>query len=143
MELTSEKTIQLEEIARQLRADSLRLIHRRGAGHPGGALSAAEIIAVLYFHTLRIDPRQPDWEQRDRFILSKGHASAVLYAALARRGFFTWAKRRAVSSASFRRCWPKCELRPDRRSVSPRDSIHSERTSPRPLRTSMMTLGSV
>ena len=92
MELTSEKTIQLEEIARQLRADSLRLIHRRGAGHPGGALSAAEIIAVLYFHALRIDPLQPDWEQRDRFILSKGHASAMLYAALARRGFFDFAQ---------------------------------------------------
>ncbi len=92
MELTSEKTIQLEEIARQLRADSLRLIHRRGAGHPGGALSAAEIIAVLYFHALRINPSQSNWEQRDRFILSKGHASAVLYAALARRGFFDFAE---------------------------------------------------
>ena len=88
MELTPEKTVELEEIARQLRMTSLRLIHRRGAGHPGGALSAAEIIAVLYFHTLRIDPHDPAWEGRDRFLLSKGHASAVLYAALARRGFF-------------------------------------------------------
>jgi transketolase len=78
----------LEDIARQLRVDCLRLIYGRGAGHPGGALSAAEIIAVLYFHTLNIDPAHPQWEERDRFILSKGHASAILYAALARRGFF-------------------------------------------------------
>jgi transketolase len=86
--LTPEKITKLEEIARRLRVDSLRLIHRRGAGHPGGALSAAEIMAVLYFHILRLDPLNPVWEERDRFILSKGHASAVLYAALARRGFF-------------------------------------------------------
>lgn len=86
--LTPEKIIELEETARCLRADSLRLIHRRGAGHPGGALSAAEIMAVLYFHILRLDQANPDWEARDRFILSKGHASAVLYAALTRRGFF-------------------------------------------------------
>jgi transketolase len=88
--LTPEKTTELEEIARQLRVDSLRLIHRRGAGHPGGALSAAEIVAVLYFHSLKIDPARPDWSERDRFILSKGHASAVLYAALARRGYFAF-----------------------------------------------------
>ncbi|MBN1535487.1 MAG: transketolase [Anaerolineales bacterium] len=86
--LSPEKINELEEIARRLRVDSLRFIHRRGAGHPGGALSAAEIIAVLYFHALLIDPSNPDWEERDRFILSKGHASAVLYGALARRGFF-------------------------------------------------------
>jgi transketolase len=86
--LTPEKIAELEEIARQLRVDSLQLIHRRGAGHPGGALSAAEIMAVLYFLVLRIDPANPAWEERDRFILSKGHASAVLYAALSRRGFF-------------------------------------------------------
>ena len=86
--LSPEKISALEEIARQLRVDSLTLIHRRGAGHPGGALSAAEIIAVLYFHILKIDPANPGWQARDRFILSKGHASALLYAALARRGFF-------------------------------------------------------
>lgn len=78
----------LDEMARLLRVDSLRMIHRRGAGHPGGALSAAEILAVLYFRVMRLDPALPLWEERDRFILSKGHASAALYAALARRGFF-------------------------------------------------------
>lgn len=90
--LSPEKTAELEEIARGLRVDSLRLIHRRGAGHPGGALSAAEILAALYFHVLRLDPARPDWEERDRFILSKGHASAALYAALTRRGFFSLAE---------------------------------------------------
>ena len=90
--LTPVRISELEEIARLLRVDSLRLIHRRGAGHPGGALSAAEIMAVLYFHTLHIDPSRPDWPERDRFILSKGHASALLYAALTRRGFFQLAE---------------------------------------------------
>lgn len=80
--------LELEERARQLRLDALEMIHRRGAGHPGGSLSAAEIIAALFFHQLRIDPLRPDWPERDRFILSKGHACAPLYPALARRGFF-------------------------------------------------------
>jgi transketolase len=78
----------LEERARELRIDSLDMIYRRGAGHPGGSLSVAEIMAALFFHKMRLDPERPDWPERDRFILSKGHASAILYAALARRGFF-------------------------------------------------------
>jgi transketolase len=80
--------IELEERARELRIDSLAMIYRRGAGHPGGSLSVAEIMAALFFHKMRLDPERPDWPERDRFILSKGHASAILYAALARRGFF-------------------------------------------------------
>jgi len=64
------------------------MIYHRQAGHPGGCLSAADIVAALYFKVLRIDPKRPDWEDRDRFILSKGHASALLYSALARRGYF-------------------------------------------------------
>lgn len=90
--LTPQQTRQLEETARQIRVDSLRMISRRGAGHPGGALSAAEILSVLYFHTLRIDPARPAWQARDRLVLSKGHASAALYAALAQRGFFSLAE---------------------------------------------------
>ncbi|OHD21913.1 MAG: transketolase [Spirochaetes bacterium GWB1_66_5] len=85
----SEESIRnLEKIARGLRLKSLEMICRRGAGHPGGCLSAADIIAALYFHKLRVDPARPQDPDRDRFILSKGHASAVLYAALAERGFF-------------------------------------------------------
>jgi len=79
---------ELEETARQLRIESLKMIHRRGQGHPGGTLSCAEIMTALYFHQMRLDPARPDWEDRDRFILSKGHASAILYVALAKRGFF-------------------------------------------------------
>jgi len=86
--LTEKEIKGLEETARNIRGDSLRFIHNRGAGHPGGALSAAEILTVLYFHTMHIDPQDPALETRDRFILSKGHASAALYAALSRRGFF-------------------------------------------------------
>lgn len=79
---------ELEKTAYQLRIDALEMIFRRQAGHPGGSLSAAEIVAVLFFHSMNIDPGNPTWEDRDRFILSKGHASALLYAALARRGYF-------------------------------------------------------
>jgi transketolase len=86
--LPEAKIIELEALACQLRLDSLAMIHRRQAGHPGGCLSAAEILVALFFHKLRIDPARPLWAERDRFILSKGHASALLYAALARRGFF-------------------------------------------------------
>ena len=82
----------LEERARELRIDSLRMIYNRQAGHPGGSLSAAEIMSALFFHEMRIDPERPAWADRDRFILSKGHASAILYAALARRGFFPLAE---------------------------------------------------
>jgi len=78
----------LQEKARQIRLDVLDMVYRRGAGHPGGSFSSAEILAALYFHHLKIDPGRPDWPERDRFLLSKGHAAAALYSALARRGFF-------------------------------------------------------
>ncbi len=79
---------ELDQRARDLRLDVLEIIHERGQGHPGGSLSATEIITALYFHHLKIDPNRPDWPERDRFILSKGHACALLYPALARRGYF-------------------------------------------------------
>jgi transketolase len=80
--------LELQEAARQIRLDVLDMVYRRKAGHPGGSFSAAEMLAALYFHHLRIDPAHPGWPDRDRFILSKGHAAAALYSALARRGFF-------------------------------------------------------
>ncbi len=86
--LTKEEIKELNEIARELRCTSLRMIHKRQAGHPGGSLSAAEIMTVLYFKVMKIDPNNPNWNERDRFLLSKGHASAMLYATLAKRGFF-------------------------------------------------------
>ena len=79
---------ELTAIARAVRAQSLRMVHRAGAGHPGGDLSSADILVTLYFAVLRIDPRHPDDPARDRFILSKGHCSAALYSTLAMRGFF-------------------------------------------------------
>ena len=90
--------IKIEEQAGNIRRDVLDMVYRRQAGHLGGSYSAAEILASLYFHHLRIDPSNPALPDRDRFILSKGHAAAALYSALARRGFFpleelaTWGK---------------------------------------------------
>lgn len=78
----------LTEMARQLRRDVFSMIFECGEGHPGAALSCADIITALYFHIMRVDPRNPEWPDRDRFILSKGHACPAYYAALARRGFF-------------------------------------------------------
>jgi len=78
----------LADHARRIRRTSLEMVHRAGLGHPGGDLSAADILATLFFHVLRIDPTRPQDPERDRFILSKGHASASLYATLATRGFF-------------------------------------------------------
>lgn len=78
----------LETQAIAIRQDIISMIHAAGAGHPGGSLSAVEMVTALYFHVLNIDPQNPDWPDRDRFILSKGHACPVLYACLARRGFF-------------------------------------------------------
>jgi transketolase len=74
--------------AQELRIDVLEMVYRAQTGHIGGPFSAAEIVAALYFHHLRIDPSRPDWADRDRFLLSKGHAAPILYAVLARRGFF-------------------------------------------------------
>ena len=78
----------LKERAKEIRKDIVTMIGQAKSGHPGGSLSATEIVTYLYFEELRIDPANPRWDDRDRFILSKGHAAPVLYAALARRGFF-------------------------------------------------------
>jgi transketolase len=77
-----------EAYATQIRYDTVRMIEAVGSGHPGGALSCADILACLYFRIMRLRPEEPGWRGRDRFILSKGHAAPALYAALGRRGFF-------------------------------------------------------
>ena len=79
---------QLKKMAHDIRVDVIEEVHAAGSGHPGGSLSAADIITVLYFNEMNIDPKNPSWEDRDRFVLSKGHAAPVLYAALAERGYF-------------------------------------------------------
>ena len=79
---------ELGAIADDLRRLVVETLCHTQAGHPGGSLSAAEIMAALFFSVMRLDPGDPEWERRDRFVLSKGHAAPVYYAALTRRGYF-------------------------------------------------------
>jgi transketolase len=87
MAATSDELGALRELARRLRVHALRMCHATNSSHIGSCLSAAEILAVLYGRVLRVDPAAPEDPDRDRFILSKGHAAAIAYAALAERGF--------------------------------------------------------
>lgn len=79
---------QIQEMANKIRQDIIEMLVPAKSGHPGGSLSAADIVAALYFHEMKVDPQNPQWSDRDRFVLSKGHAAPVLYAALAEKGFF-------------------------------------------------------
>jgi transketolase len=99
----------LHEHADRIRALILQMLADAGSGHPGGSLSAAEILAVLYFHVMRVDPQAPGWAARDRFVLSKGHAAPVLYATLALRGFFP-----VGELSSLRRLGARLQGHPDR-----------------------------
>jgi transketolase len=84
-----EKTVStLEDRAYEIRRRTIDLLDRSGAGHPGGSLSEADILAVLYFHEMNVDPQNPRWEDRDIFVLSKAHACPAYYATLALRGYF-------------------------------------------------------
>ena len=80
--------LELAKCAVKIRQDCIESLHAAASGHPGGSLSAADAIAVLYFDEMNIDPNDPDKPDRDRFVLSKGHAAPALYSALARRGYF-------------------------------------------------------
>jgi transketolase len=77
----------LETTALAIRRDIVRMLYAAGSGHPGGSLSVTDVMTALVFHELRLDPQRPDWPDRDRLLLSKGHAAPALYAALAERGF--------------------------------------------------------
>ncbi|MCJ7515247.1 MAG: transketolase [Dehalococcoidia bacterium] len=79
---------ELEKMAKQLRRQVITMIATAGSGHPGGSLSAADIVTALYFKVMSHDPKNPQWPDRDRFVLSKGHAAPILYAALAECGYF-------------------------------------------------------
>ncbi len=79
---------QLTATARRVRRHIIEMVTAAGSGHPGGSLSAVEILCALYFRVLRHDPKRPDWPDRDRFVLSKGHATPVLYAVLAEADYF-------------------------------------------------------
>jgi len=79
---------ELEKTAAQIRITIIKAIHAAGSGHPGGSLSAADILTTLYFSVMNVDPADPDKWDRDKFVLSKGHAAPALYSALAERGYF-------------------------------------------------------
>lgn len=82
------KIVELKKTAANIKLGALEAVYSAASGHPGGSLSIADILAYLYFVEMKIDPKNPDWEDRDRFVLSKGHASPGLYGALAERGYF-------------------------------------------------------
>lgn len=106
---TEQLILDLEHRARAIRRAVIDMVYGVGSGHPGGSLSATDVITAMYFHQLRIDPSRPDWPGRDRFIVSKGHAAPALYAALAHRGFFPEAE-----LATFRRLDSRLQGHPDR-----------------------------
>src|SRR5579875_3170815 len=85
--ISPELLSELNARALEMRRDILRMTHAAGSGHPGGSLSATDLVATLFFHELQIDPKNPTWAGRDRFVLSKGHAAPAVYSAMAARGF--------------------------------------------------------
>ncbi len=87
---TTDKVAYLESKAIELRQTILTMIHEAGSGHPGGSLSAADYVTALYYDEMTIDPKNPDWMERDRFILSKGHSCPVVYSVLAQKGYFDY-----------------------------------------------------
>ncbi|MCF6097217.1 transketolase [Thermovorax subterraneus] len=88
MQVSKEKLEELTKAARKVRRSIIEMTAEAGSGHPGGSLSCADILVALYFHEMKVDPQNPDWPDRDRFVLSKGHAAPALYAVLAERGYF-------------------------------------------------------
>lgn len=99
---------EIQEKAKEIRKDIITEVYCAKSGHPGGSLSIADIIAVLYFDELKINEKDPKWEDRDRLILSKGHCSPALYAALAERGFF-----KKEELKTFRKLGSKLQGHPD------------------------------
>ena len=78
---------ELQKKAKEIRKTALTMIYYAQSGHPGGSFSAADILAALYFEVMNVDPKRPKWEDRDRFVLSKGHVCPALYAALMLKGY--------------------------------------------------------
>jgi len=86
--METQKLKELKKISTNIRKDIIEAVYSAAAGHPGGSLSCADIMSVLYFHEMKVDTKNPSWEDRDRFVMSKGHCSPALYGALAQKGFF-------------------------------------------------------
>lgn len=85
--MEQKKINELKNISAEIKLGALEAVYSAGSGHPGGSLSIADILAYLYFAEMRVDPKNPSWDDRDRFVLSKGHTAPALYAALAEKGF--------------------------------------------------------
>lgn len=100
--MNAERKRELDELCRQFRKDIIDLLYRIQTGHPGGSLSCTEILTVLYFEIMKLDPANPQWEQRDRLILSKGHAAPMLYRILAEQGYFPRAELSTLRQAGSR-----------------------------------------
>lgn len=101
---------ELKTLAKQVRRDIVEMTAVAGSGHPGGSLSATEIVTALYFAIMNHDPENPEWADRDRFILSKGHASPLLYSVLAEAGYFS-----RDQLSTFRKFGSPLQGHPDRR----------------------------
>jgi len=107
----------LEKKVYEIRTEIIKMIYKANSGHPGGALSATDIVTALYFYCMNIDPQRPMWADRDRFILSKGHTCPVLYATLALRGYYS------ISLCDTLRCInSKLQGHPDMKKLSGIDS---------------------
>lgn len=103
---------ELEKMVKKVRRGIIEQVYKAQSGHPGGALSIADILTVLYFNQLNIDEKNPNWEDRDRLVLSKGHCSPALYSCLANRGFFE-----EKELENFRKIENKLQGHPDMRKV--------------------------
>ena len=103
---------ELKDIAKKVRRGIIEEVYQAQSGHPGGSLSVADILTVLYFNELNINGNEPNWEERDRLILSKGHCSPALYSCLANRGFFEEEKLK-----DFRKISKKLQGHPDMRKI--------------------------
>ncbi|VVB53026.1 1-deoxy-D-xylulose-5-phosphate synthase [uncultured archaeon] len=104
--------IALKEKAKQIRRHILEMTYAASSGHPGGSMSIADIVTVLYFAVMRYDPQNPAWEERDRFVLSKGHGAPALYSALAEAGFFPTKELKTL-----RKCGTRLEGHPSHQKV--------------------------
>ena len=114
---TAREAVRLQEISRSTRKLILGTLAEAGSGHPGGSLSAVELLVTLYFYKMKHDPKNPKWADRDRFILSKGHAAPLLYSILAQAGYFP-----ATELQSLRKLGALLQGHPDLRIPGRRDA---------------------
>ena len=111
-QLETDEIIKLKELAKKIRRGIIEEVYSNQSGHPGGSLSIADILAVLYFKEMKIKPENPQWEERDRLVLSKGHCAPALYAALANRGYFS-----VDELQTFRNIHGRLQGHPDRKNI--------------------------